>query len=348
MATAQPPLQLPVHHMVFTIPRTASHLLLKILNLPKQTSFHRHANHTDGYIFLPAAAPRFRHLLPGKPLQEWTEEQKSAVADAFQNSFDDWLRYIENAERLNKSTFVKEHLHWMVDPLAEAHLYGYHEDKTLAATRFQVQWDILHNSVHPSKSNMTCLPDAFLLQRVKPTILIRHPALTFPSCLRTSIDGEGISAALDQEKISQWECTLSWSLSLYKFYSEATNFDRRSFVEGVEYPIVLDAQDLADQAIVKKYAKATGLDEDKVQFAWKEAGNEELNSLGKMEKRMKSTILASNGIEKGKLEAEGLDVEQLRGAWEEEFGNVLSERLVQLVNDSMQAYETLRNVRLRV
>ncbi|KAJ4301097.1 hypothetical protein N0V90_003187 [Kalmusia sp. IMI 367209] len=348
MPTAQQPVHPPGHHMVFTIPRTASHLLLKLLNLPTQPSLYRHSNNLDGYIFFPAASPRFKHSLPGKPIQEWTDDQKSALRKMMQASFDDWLHLIAEAEKQGKSTFVKEHLHWMIDPLAEARVYGYQNDSSIA-DNFQVDWKSAEAGVTKNEYNVTCLPDAFLQQRVKPTFLIRHPALTFPSSLRTAIDIQGIEAVLKEEKIHQWECTYHWSLALYKFYTQsASDIDRKSFVDGVEYPIVLDAQDLGDEALVKKYAKAVGLDDEKVQFAWEAAGEEEFSGLGKMEKRMKSTILASSGIEKGKLDAGDMDIEKLSGVWKEEFGEALSQRLVKLVNDTIDAYESLKNVRLRV
>lgn len=336
------------HHMVFTIPRTASHLLLKVLNLPEQHSVFRHSNNLDGYIFLPAAAPRFTRSLPGKPIQEWTEEEKTALKDAMQSSFDEWLSLIEEGEKQGKSTFVKEHLNWMVSPVAEGRLYGHQKSGSSSATQFRVHWKTQQTSDVGKEDNITCLPDAFLLQQIKPTFLIRHPALTFPSALRTAIDNEGILSVLDEEKIQQWECNYLWSLSLYTFYTKsAAKFNRQSFVGGVEYPIVLDAQDLGDEALVRKYAKAVGLEEDKVRFTWKAAEEKEIASLGKIEKRMKSTILASSGIEKGKLHAAELETESLKEGWKREFGEVLSERLVRLVNGSIEAYEALKSVRLR-
>ncbi|KAL1591446.1 hypothetical protein SLS60_011945 [Paraconiothyrium brasiliense] len=335
--------------MVFTIPRTASHLLLKLLNLQEQPSLHRHSNNLDGYLFLPAAVPRFRYSLPGKPIQDWTEEEKTALMTVMQGSFDDWIDLIQEAEKHGKSSFIKEHLHWMVDPVAEARLYENGQSGSSSAIQFQVNWKNSQPSEAREEHNVTCLPDTFLLQHIKPTFLIRHPALTFPSNLRTAIDNQGISTVMIEEKIQQWECTYLWSLSMYKFYAQSTKqFDRKSLVDGVEYPIVLDAQDLGNEALVKKYVKAIGLHEDRVRFTWKAADKEDLSGLGTMEKRMKSTILASSGIEQIKLNLGEPDMETLKEGWRREFGDVLSERLVKLVNGSIDAYETLKRVRLRL
>lgn len=339
------------HHMVFTIPRTASHLLLKLLNLQEQHTLHRLANNLDGYIFFPAAGPRFEYSLPGKPLIEWESEQVLALKSAMQDSFSAWLKFIDESEYQSKGTFVKEHLNWMADPLAEASLYGYQNVSSSNLPDFRLEWPPSQNSSIGAKNenNVTCLPDTFLLQRVKPTFLIRHPALTFPSCLRTAIDNQGVESVTKDGDINRWECTYHWSLLLYTFYTNANaaDFDRRSYVDEVQYPIVLDAQDLGDEALVKKYARAVGLDEEKVRFAWKAAGEEEVSKLGKVTKRMQSTILASSGVEKKKLEVSELDIEKLRGEWKAEFGEVLSERLIELVEKSTFAYETLKSARLK-
>jgi hypothetical protein len=155
MTTAQSSLPRPGHHMVFTMPRTASHLLLKLLNLPNQLSIHRHPNNLDGYVFLPAAAPRFRQSLPGKPIQEWTEEAKTALKDVMQSSFEDWERLIDEAEKQGKGTFVKEHLHWMISPVAEARLYGHQKYDSSTATQFQVHRKMHHSNDAREEDNVT-------------------------------------------------------------------------------------------------------------------------------------------------------------------------------------------------
>lgn len=341
----QPPPPRPVHNILFTIPRTASHLLTQLLNLPAQPSIKRPTNNQDGYLFLPAAVQRFRNNLMERALSEWSDTEKQGLRDAFQTGFNDWTGLIEGAGGEGKGTYIKEHVNWLLDPVAHSRLL---DDGNADEREFyKVSWPGHGESGLQEKSieNVTCLPDGFLLNKLKPTFLLRHPALTFPSALRTSLDIEGLETALSAEKTQQWECTYAWTLSLYKFYIQQADFDRATLLQNVEYPIVLDAADLGDETLVRQYARAVGLDEEKVRFEWEAAGVE---GLGKTERRMKSTVLASKGVEKGKLGAESFDLEILQESWREEFGDVLAERLSRLVSDSMEAYEELSALRLRV
>jgi hypothetical protein len=95
---------------------------------------------------------------------------------------DAWRDWINEAEHEGKGTFIKEHVDWMVRPHVESHfLHGDHNS---------------HSHQEQPGFNLTCIPDHFLLSNVRPTLLIRHPALTFPSVIRTAIDNEGIDALL--------------------------------------------------------------------------------------------------------------------------------------------------------
>lgn len=111
------------------------------------------------------------------------------------------------------------------------------------------------------------------------------------------------------------------------------------------YPIILDAADLADQELVRKYARAVGLDPDVVVFEWGVATGEERKGMGEMEGRMKDTLLGSIGVVVGKLRGKE---EEERVKWREEFGEVVAGRLEALVRDAMADYEWLRERRLCV
>lgn len=338
--------ELSVHNILFTMPRTASHLLTKLLNLPAQPSLHRPSNNEDGYLFLPAAIQRFRNDLPGKRWEHWTEEEKTGLRKAFRQGFEEWTKLISEAESTVKSTYIKEHLNWLVDVLAEARLFGY---DTGHVESFQVDWRQHTNDPKKSKLNATCIPDEFLIHHVRPTFLIRHPILTFPSSLRTAIDNEGLETVLKAEKTQSWECTFQWTYDLYHFYIQQHDFDRRSNVESVTYPIVLDAVNLGNEQLVKLYARAIGLDEEEVSSKWEAATENEVKGLGKVERRMKSTLLRSKGVDKGKLSIEGTaDLHKLGEEWKREFGEVLSNRLFRLVEESTAIYEELRRARLTV
>jgi hypothetical protein len=101
---------------------------------------------------------------------------------SLQICFDAWRDWINEAEHEGKGTFIKEHVNWMVRPDVESHfLHGDHNS---------------YSNQEERGFNPTCIPDHFLLSNVRPTFLIRHPALTFPSLILTAIDNEGIDALL--------------------------------------------------------------------------------------------------------------------------------------------------------
>jgi len=343
---SHPPSQAaPVHNVLFTIPRTASHLLTKILNLPSQPSILCPANGKDGYLFLPALVQRFQRNLTERHIGQWNEVDIKRFQEALQAGFDAWIAFIGHAEGDGRGTYVKEHINWLLDPVSEARALGYAGQNDVEA--FEVYWSDASKEQERNVHNLTCLPTKFLLESVKPTFLVRHPALTFPSALRTSIDIEGLSIALASERTQRWECTYAWTLSLYRLYTETPDFNRATFVDGIKYPIILDASDLSNETMLKRYALAVGLDDDKVRFVWDAAGKEEVGALEKAEQRMKSTILSSKCVERGKLGVDGIDLRLLEREWMEEFGDVLADRMGRLVRASMPAYEELRGMRLQ-
>lgn len=321
----------PTHNILFTIPRTASNLVTQLLNLPVQPSIIRHSR--DGYFFLPALSYRYQHDTFGRPRDEWTGEEQKGMQYALQKSFDAWNDWVVAAEREGKGTFIKEHVNWTIEAEEESrHLYGEIDKKESVSL------------------NPTCIPDAFLLDKVRPTFLIRHPALTFPSLFRTALDNEGQEALLTSsaEKATRWEATYHWHVTLYKFLIASKSYPSASHDPRIQYPIILDASDLAKRDVVCKYAEAVGLDPALVRFEWAAVSEQEQERLGKVEARMKDTLLKSNGVVLDKLqEVEAVDVEKEKEKWVGEFGEVLAKRLARLVEDAIRDYEWLLERRLR-
>ncbi|KAF2846558.1 hypothetical protein T440DRAFT_458278 [Plenodomus tracheiphilus IPT5] len=332
---------LTTHNILLTIPRTASNLLTRLLNLPRQPSILRHAK--DGYFFLPALKSRHQNNLfaqiSGK---EMSEVKRKGVNNALQESFHAWECWVSEAEGKNKGTFIKEHANWMIGVEEEiGHLYG--QDKTVEDA-----------SITTPRRNPTCIPDNFFLDTLRPTLLIRHPALTFPSLLRTAIDNEGVEevCSASSAKIMEWECTFRWHVMVYRFFEASAKQDAKlSHTRGVTYPIVLEASDLGDVELVRKYAEAVGLDPGVVVFEWDDAVNEgEKEGISAMEARMKDTLLGSRGVVVDKLQGAGVadvDVEGNKGKWRGEFGDRLAERLERLVEGAMGDYGWLWERRLR-
>jgi hypothetical protein len=116
----------------------------------------------------------------------------------------------------------------------------------------------------------------------------------------------------------------------------------------VQDPIIIDAADLTDEVFVKRYADMVGLDPGVVRFEWRNATKAEQETLHKVERRMKDTLLGSTGVLSSKLDVGNIDIEQEKRKWKTEFGDVLADRLESLVRSAMGDYEWLRERRLRL
>jgi hypothetical protein len=315
------------HNILFTLPRTGSNLVMRILNLPNQSSISRH--HEDGYFFLPTQRYRYTHSTVGRPVQEWTDDERSGMDAAHADSFTAWKSWVNEVEPLGKGTYIKEHINWTIRPLAES--------------------NFLYKSNHIIKDanlNLTSISDSFL-GTVHATFLIRHPALVVPSLVRVAVQNEGMSEVLTEtaEKTMQWESTYAWHVSLYRFLVNISSHP--SHDPEITFPIILDASDLANKALVRRYAAAVGLDADAVRFEWDAVTSFE--DMNMMKVAMKETLLTSEGLVMEKLaRVEEMDIDVLKGEWREEFGEDLGSRVRKLVEGAMEDYEWLWERRLKM
>jgi len=341
MSSSTPP---PRHNIIFTLPRTSSNLLTQILNLPAQPGIH--CIPSDGYIFLPPLIHRFRNNLAGRNANDWTHEERSGITKAFQKAYNDLDKWGKEAEEEGKEIFIKEHINWLLSPTAETlFLFSssptFNDEFTIEPTNPTQSFRFEGRSAN----NETCFPDS-ILSSLLPTILIRNPLLTLPSLLRTSIDIEGLETAV-ATPIEQWkwESSYHWSRTLYAFYTSLFS-PLPSSVPETDYPIILDADDLPDQELMRRYATTVGLDPSLIRFSWPAAPKEEIEAAGKNIARMKDTLLASSGIVKGKT-SQGLTITSEKKKWEKEFGDVLAGRLVELWEGTRGDYEWLFERRFR-
>jgi hypothetical protein len=331
------------HNFIFTLPRTSSNLLTQILNLPAQPGIHRVPS--DGYIFLPSLIHRFMHKLAGKNVTEWTDEERSGMKEAFQKAYNDLGKWSKEAEEGGKGIFIKEHINWLLSPVDETKFLFSVPSTTFPELFTVLPADSASSPIARSPYNETCFPDS-VLSSLFPTILIRNPILTLPSLLRTSIDIEGLETALATPiEVWKWECSYHWSRTLYDFYHSLPS-SIPSGVPEIDYPIILDADDLPNQELMGRYATAVGLDPSFIRFSWPAAPKSEVEATGKNIARMKDTLLASSGIVEGKS-SQGLSIEGERLKWEKEFGEVLAGRVVELWEELKGDYEWLFERRFR-
>jgi hypothetical protein len=326
---------------LLTLPRTASNLLVKILALEDQPNVS--TSERNGYFFMPTIPLRLHHpKTAGRHLDDWTQDERAQIRDSYQTSFDALQRHLDIAEDQGKDVFVKEHVNWMVEPVAETRLV-YGEEST-----DEIPWTV---NVRPgseqthSPLNKTILPDDFL-KAWFPTFLIRHPALVIPSNYRTYVDNEGKANMKNDTKMLSLEMTMHWTRTLYDWYSQvfATSEENTS---DTSWPIILDADDvMLEPDVLLKYAKMLGLDATKLRFSWSPRSKEEMDKMSDMERKMLSTISSSARIVEGKT-SKGLVLDDEAKKWKLEFGEEEAGKIEKWVRNAMADYEYLKARRLK-
>lgn len=325
--------------LLLTYPRTASNLLVKILALDDQPSLL--PNRRKEYYFMPIIRAKMHQFrVAGKHLDEWTADERTRMMKTFQKCFDTLQKHAEIAEVQGKDAFVKEHVPWLVEPVAETKwIFGEESIEELP-------WTVkaLPEQTH-SILNPTMFPDQ-VLKTWFPTFLIRHPALVFPSMYRTDLNLQG-AGVKKSEVMRNLEMTMRWSRILYDWYTQEHSQSESSLGDDVTWPIILDADDImTEPELVMRYSKILGFDESKLRFLWEPASKEEWDKMHRAEKAMRSTIAASAGIVEGKTSV-NVDIDEEAKKWRSEFGNEDGEKMEKWVRAAMPDYEYMKTKRLR-
>ncbi|KAI3317054.1 hypothetical protein HD806DRAFT_515915 [Xylariaceae sp. AK1471] len=321
-------------YWLLTMPRTASNMVVRILNLDEQNV---RPAHNGGYFFF--LSQMLRLPLYHKPLQGWSCEERIGLERQEKQCFEALQDYLEAAEEAGQKVYVKEHVSQLNCPFFESeYMHGttVGDDepgppKVLPARRV----------ANPTRSslNLTPLPDEFL-KTWHPTFLIRHPAKMLPSLFRTALEdiqlnGKGRS----KKEPYEVETTLKFVRALHDFYLN-------HFGKASQWPIVIDADDvMMYPELVIKYAELTGLDPDKLRFTWEKTSQEMLDKLPPPQKIMFSVFNASTGVDKGKI-AGNINIDTEAEKWRIEFGEEGGRKLERWVRDAMPDYEYLRSRRL--
>jgi hypothetical protein len=340
--------------LLISVPRTASNLLLKILNIPKQPNVI--TSPKGGYFFYDAFMTTGKDGRLNKPLSEWTANDKTEVRDAFQHAVDDLEEYSAKARAENKTMFAKEHAFWFVNPgFFSSMTHGAVDDQDLQS--FEVSMPETYGSSRTfSPNNKTVLPDEYL-RTWQLAFIIRHPALAWPSLYRAMekmskagfLDDDGLKGV----KISNM--SLQWTRKLFDWCLEQP--------DAPITPLVIDANDVIhNPGAVIKFCERAGLDTASMQFEWN--GNEKKSenwtpdraSIGNPDELarqrsaasiMLSTLEDSNGIVKDKA-PKSIDIDAEVAKWRVEFGDETAELLEKATRDAMPDYEYLKANRVTV
>ncbi|KAJ5688911.1 hypothetical protein N7462_003303 [Penicillium macrosclerotiorum] len=341
--------------LLVSIPRTASNLLLKVLDVYKQPKVL--TSPQGGYFFYPAFVAAAQNDMLSKPGEQWTEEEKSRVQQLFQECFQSWEDWTEEAQKEKKIMFAKEHAFWIYNP---ASLYkmmsGYDDPEFWKSLRCNIPKSYGPSQTY-SPSNETVLSDEYL-RSWQLAFIIRHPALSCPSFYRAMIkvkdqgyiDEDGIAGA------SMANMSMRWTRKLYDWSMEQPDVPIP--------PPVVDAHDLIHSPeVLIKFCEQTGLDKDSLKFEWggKDDVKKSLNwaapdanaDAAKKEEHRKAaeillgTLEASSGIIKDKAPA-NINIDAEVAKWKVEFGDEVAQLLEKQTRDSMEDYEYLKARRLTV
>lgn len=332
----------PKRLFLFTSPRTASHLMMKMLSLDKQPDLEYWPPETAEYFFMSALGIYERLGQWHKHGHTITDEDKASCMEVYQLSADNMASFIQKAEASNKRVFIKEHVSIIMNPVARSKMVDA-KNNTIKYSPWTVS--ICGNPpTLQSPLNETLFPDDFLLT-LSPTFLLRHPALMFESQyrnwteLQTAVGGE----AEVQNNILETIASMRPVRNLYDFYKR--HFEARG--ESI-WPIVIDASDIIQNPdVLKEYCKTIGLETSKMVSEWEayEIPDGEDFFVSTAIKQMLITVAGSKGLVKDKAPTD-INIDNEAKAWRHKFGEDAGAMIERWVRDAMPDYEYLRSKRL--
>ncbi|KAJ5170763.1 uncharacterized protein N7500_003546 [Penicillium coprophilum] len=340
--------------LLVSVPRTASNLLVKILNIHNQPNVLTSPN--AGYFFYDAFMIAGRDGRLDRPLEEWTTEAKDETKAAIQQGFDELEAYSTRARTENKIMFAKEHAFWFLNPgFFTSTINGAESSEYMK--EFNVSMPERYGPSQTfSANNKTVMPDEYL-RTWQIVFIIRHPALAWASMYRAMIklskagfiDDDGMRGA------TITNMTMKWTRKLFDWCLEQPD-------EPIA-PLVIDANDVIhNQGAVVRFCEKAGLDTASLQFEWNgdtkksenwvsengRTGNSEEVQMHKVAASiMLSTLEQSTGVVKDKAPV-SVDIDVEVAKWRVEFGNEVAEMLEKATRDSMPDYEYLKANRVTV
>ena len=330
----------PLRYYLISYPRTASNLLVKILDIDSQPNVSS-GELDGGYFFMRADDMLIEQPFRTKCVADWTSEERNQVQKCYQECFDDMRTWLDFQHAHGQSVFVKEHTTFLATPEERSCLIfgtGVHGPQLRVEDTAGSTW---------SEQNFTVLPDEFL-QTWLPTFLIRHPALAFPSYYRAVVKMEGIEGAAADHYASFKMISIKESRQLYNLYVQWRDKLPSSADKRDVWPIVLDADDvISSPDTMTLYCHMLDMDAEKLRFSWDALKQNDLLQIAPSQQVMRSTLHQSTGIVKDKAQSV-VDISEEAEKWKIEFGAAAAQRITKMVYEAMPDYEYLRAKRLRV
>lgn len=306
---------------LFSSPRTASNLLIKMLSMQEGVVTKIYAYEEGSQESMEVAAENSGAA---------TEAEKDLVLSQFRTEFVKLQTDLANVSNEGKTFLVKDHVSHLVSPREYWPQTFEHFDIKLTSS------SSTPDSQPDVWSSGTIYPDAFLL-RWTPVFLIRHPALAFPSLLRLIWGHHPALPKLLADAFFNYRFTRQ----LYEWYTAQL---------GDIPQLIIDADQLMDpedRSAITALCSATGFDEERVLYDWEPATAEEkAKSPYKRIWPALKTIKESSGIVSG-LTSRDLQMEDEVEKWKVEFGDEWSQILKGYVDSAMEDYEWLKQRRIQ-
>lgn len=280
-------------------------------------------NPLQGYFFHSARGIEKKLVYgKGKNPERASDADRTCIRDAKNEGFSDMQTYLQQAAESGHEAFWQEHLFYMIDSSVRY-------KRTFGVENAP---DAALDDEGTSKTNPTFFSDAFMLS-IRPIFLIRHPVISFPSCLRV---WKAVLKGSIDEKANAEVLTFCWTRLMYQWYIE-----RAEIHTAAPTPILIDADDfIGSRTLQEAVCQRLGFDVSKIKRTWSQATEDEVEKLGPIA-AVCSTLYYSAGIvENGASISPKLD--EAMKTWEDEFGAKEAEKLASFVKGAMPDYTWLR------
>lgn len=338
-------------YILHSAPRTASSALMRILNVKAQSNIT--PQEKEGYFVLPYIHYINKRALISRPRSEWSEEEVATLLLKFKECLGEFGDFLNKADTNSHKIYIKEHADFLTDTsfmFKPTTLNQVAEPNTRSLfTLRDLVPKFMQGPQTWSKTNYTIFPDEFLATW-KPTFLIRHPAVMFPSQFRNFPNVFDPEVGSGERAWTDLYLTLKWSRAMYELYKDVI-FCSEALQKDLTFiwPIVLESAELLSEPdLCRKYCQLIGFDEEKLKLSWEAKRDVKGKSIGGVKvSPMNVTLDLSTGIMKEKI-IKDVNIDDEVPKWIEEFGEVDGKRMEKWVRDAMPDYEFLMARRLRV
>ncbi|KAK4501176.1 hypothetical protein PRZ48_006982 [Zasmidium cellare] len=297
--------------LMFSQPRTACHVLERMLSKQSNTAYFGHAFNES--IPIAAGWESKKSCVDGMP-----ESEKAQFEAAVGRECNRWKQELEAAEKDGQKFFLHTHPYFLQS-----------RERALEYVKAPIK-------DHATATKHALVPDELLLRPgTKPFFVIRHPYLWIPSAVRATAANLKFGGFGDGGKgIYYMVGSLTWSRELFDWYQ----------TKGIT-PVVTDAEDfLSGEAYVRHLCKNVGLNPDEALLSWDKGADTFDEEMPELLRNVQDNLLQSSGAKAGR-KAKDIDLEAEPVKWDAEFGEN-SKMVRELVDLAMPHYEHLWRQRL--